>query len=88
MKLPLEEVEELEIEELEELEREADPFAPGADPYPAEPRLSRREVATALLVAAPVATLLGGCVGPRRACVPRTEEPRSCEHRFCRYYRQ
>ncbi|MBE2251023.1 MAG: hypothetical protein IAE78_15905 [Myxococcus sp.] len=65
-----------------------DPFSPEADPGPVDaptsPAVTRRE----LLVLAPAAALLTNCATPRFACGPRPEEPRSCQHRFCRYYRQ
>ena len=61
-----------------------DPFSPEADPSPPKPRVTRRE----LLVLAPAAALLSGCVTPRRlACAPKPEDSHSCQHRFCRYYR-
>jgi hypothetical protein len=63
-----------------------DPFSPEADPDPRAPLLpdvSRR----ALLVVAPAAALLAGCATPRLACAPKPEDARSCQHRFCRYYR-
>lgn len=72
-----------------------DPFSPEADPYPPKREgqhsdsllLTRREVAK-LALAVPLCSALPSCAVHRLGCETLPGDPRSCRHRFCRYYQE
>jgi hypothetical protein len=65
----------------------SDPFSVDADPYPPRPGLTRRDLLVLAPATAAVASATTGCATVRLGCAPRPDDERSCQHRFCRYYR-
>jgi hypothetical protein len=65
-----------------------DPFSDAADPYRADPSVSRRDLAK--LVALPVlaAPLVTSCAHVPLGCKPAAKDGHSCQHRFCRNFRR
>lgn len=66
----------------------SDPFSPAADPSPPRPPLSRRDLLVLAPTTAAVVSGATGCATPRLGCAPRPDDERSCQHRFCRYFRE
>ncbi|MBL8924439.1 MAG: hypothetical protein JNJ54_36660 [Myxococcaceae bacterium] len=65
----------------------SDPFSADADPDPPGQGLARRDLLVLAPATAAFVSSATGCVTLRLGCAPRPDDERSCQHRFCRYFR-